>query len=406
MPPKNASKPKFKRVLDLFSATLISIGAIIGSGIFFIIGMAASESGPALVLSMALAGLIAVLTALSFASLGSKIVKEGGEYQFIYIAFGKTVGFFAGIFWIFATAISGVAVSLAFGSYLSALFPILNINLIAAAAIIAFMSIDIVGLRFTSSVNNVLTIIKVSVLITFILVCILHFNLSNFGNFFQKGAGGLLSSTFLIFFAYAGFGKITAAGEEVKNPKKTIPRAIILAVSICTLLYILAGLVAVGFVGAGELGSKAFRNAPFANVMLATGFAPAFFFVVLGALTATASVLLIQIFGVSRTILAMSSNRQLPSFLSELHRRFRTPYKAQIILGAGMAAMALFMNAGSMIRITSFGILGYYSLINLAALVMKSKKKGGFEVNRIIPIIGFISSMLLIFYYIVQLIFR
>jgi len=396
---KEENKTKFERILGSFGATAVSIGGIIGSGIFFIIGMAAAEAGPAVILSLVIAGIIALFTALSFASLGSKILKEGGEYQFVYVAFGSTVGFFAGLLWISATAIAGVTVSIAFASYLTALIPIIPVNIAAALACLAFMTIDVVGIHFSSSVNNILTLTKVGVLLIFILLCLPFFNASNFNNFFAKGTEGILSAAFLIFFAYAGFGKITAASEEVKNPKKTIPKAIITAIAICTLLYFMSGIASVGVVGSEKLSSKEFRNAPFAYVMLATGFRWAFLIIAIGAITATASVLLIQMLGISRTVYAMSKNKQLPSFLCKLHPKFKTPYKAEIILGILMALAALFLNARSVIILTSLGILSYYSIINLAALVMK-RQKGGFEVHSIIPILGFFSSILLIAYYI------
>ena len=390
-------KQAFDRVLGNFGSTAISIGGIIGSGIFFIISIAAGEAGSGVILSLLLAGLIALFTALSFASLGSKITKEGGEYQFVYIAFGKEIGFFAGLFWILATAIAAVTVSIAFASYFTALIPIAPVNVVASISCVIFMLIDVMGLRFSSRINNILVIIKVGVLLLFIALCLPFVQISNFNNLFTKGSEGIFSATFLIFFAYAGFGKITAASEEVKNPEKTIPKAIITAVVICTFIYIMAGFASIGVVGAEKLSTQ-YRNAPFAYVMLDTNFPMAFLIMAIGALTATSSVLLIQMLGISRTIYAMSHNKQLPSFLSELHPKFKTPYKAEIIIGILMALLALFLKTESVIALTSLGILSYYSLINLAALVMR-KQKGEFNVNPIVPILGFVSSALLISYY-------
>ena len=392
--------PAFERVLGGFGATAISLGGIIGSGIFFIIGFASADAGPAVILSLIIAGCVAAFTALSFASLGSKIPKEGGEYQFVYMAFGPTIGFFAGLLWLFATAIGGVTASIGFASYLSALLHIGPINVIAAAICILFVLIDAMGLRFSSKVNNLLVIIKVSVLALFIALSLPAAKAPNFDGFLSKGLGGVFSGAFLIFFAYAGFGKITAAAEEVKDPQKTIPKAIIAGVAISTALYILATLGSVGAVGADKLASKDYRNAPFAHVMEDIGYPWAFSIISVGAITATASVLLIQVLGLSRTVYAMSKNDQLPSFLSELHPAFKTPYKAEIILGVMMALAAFLLEARAVIAITSLGILSYYALINLAALTMK-KQKGGFEVSPLVSILGFVSSALLILYFLV-----
>ncbi len=391
----------FRPVLGSLSAIGVSIGGIIGSGIFFIIGIATEKAGPAVILSLVLAGVIAIFTALSFASLGSRIQKEGGEYQFIYIAFGRQIGFLGGLFWIFSTAIAATTVSIAFASYFTALLPVFEVRFVAAAACIGFMLIDVVGIRISSGVNNALVLVKVGVLAFFILIGSQFVRTTNFQPFFASGWNGVLSATFLIFFAYAGFGKITAASEEVKEARKNIPRAIIAAILICTLIYILSGVVAVGVVGAADLSSAAYRNAPFAYVMLATGFTPAFFVVAIGALAATASVLLIQMLGLSRTIYAMSANGQLPSFLCELHPRFKTPYKAEIILGLLMALGATLLSVASVVALTSLGILSYYSLINLAALRIKLRESPVRLYSVVPPVLGFLSSAMLILFYLV-----
>jgi len=392
----------FKPVLGFLGATAVSIGGIIGSGIFFILGLAAGEAGPAVLISLALSGFIAVLTSLSFASLGSKIQKEGGEYQFVFLAFGPKIGFLGGILWVFSTAIAAVTVSLAFASYLGALVPPFDTRVTAAVACLGFMLIDTAGLRLSSNVNNALVVVKVGVLLLFILLGMQFVRPANFEPFFTKGTDGILSATFLIFFAYAGFGKITAASEEVKDAYRNVPRAIITAVVVCTALYLLTGLVAVGVVGSDTLSSAEFSGAPLAHVMLSTGFSYAFSVVAVGAVAATASVLLIQMLGLSRTIYAMSANNQLPKFLSELHPRFKTPYRAEVMIGVAMAMAALFVDAKSVVALTSLGILSYYALINLASIRMRSQK-GAFRVHPAVSVLGFAASAALVAYYLVTL---
>lgn len=395
-------KSEFKEVLGYFGATAISIGGIIGSGIFFILGIAAGAAGPAVVLSLLLAGIVAILTSLSFASLSSKITKEGGEYQFVYIAFGPGVGFFGGLLWIAATAIAGVTVSIALAGYLTALIPFAPLNVVAALACIVFMTMDALGLKLSSRVNNVLVLVKVGVILLFIALTIPFFKVSNFNNFFSKGPDGILVAAFLIFFAYAGFGKITAAGEEVKNAAKTIPKAIILSISIAAVLYILMGLLSVGAVGAETLSSPLYRNAPLALVIQHIGYWWGFLAIALGALAATSSVLLIQMLGLSRTIYGMSANKQLPEFFSKVHKKFKTPYRADIFIGLLMALAAYFLSTITIVSITGLGILAYYAIINLAALEMK-KQKGGYEMPRVVHILGFISCIFLILYFLTTL---
>ncbi len=167
-------------------------------------------------------------------------------------------------------------------------------------------------------------------------------------------------------------------------------------------LYLLTGLVAVGVVGSQKLSSAEFSGAPLAHVMLSTGFSHAFSVVAVGAVAATASVLLIQMLGLSRTIYAMSANNQLPKFLSELHPRFKTPYRAEVMIGIAMATAALFVDAKSVVALTSLGILSYYALINLASIRMRSQK-GAFRVHPGVSVIGFAASATLVTYYLVTL---
>lgn len=388
--------------MGYFGATAVSIGGIIGSGIFFILGIAAGVAGPAVVLSLFLAGIVAMLTALSFACLSSRITKEGGEYQFVYAAFGPKAGLFGGLLWIAATAVAGVTVSIALAGYLNALIPFAPRNAVAALACIAFMTVDVLGLRFSSRINNLLVLIKLGVILLFIVLTIPFFRISNFSNFFSKGSDGVLAAAFLIFFAYAGFGKITAAGEEVKDAARTIPKAIVLAVSIAAVLYILLGLLSVGAVGAEALNSPSYVNAPLAAVIQHIGYRWGFFVVAIGALAATASVLLIEMLGLSRTIYGMSANKQLPRFFSKVHKRFGTPYRANIFIGILMALMAYFVSTMRIIFLSGLGILTYYAIINLAALKMR-KQPGGFNVPRVVHILGFFSCIFLILYFLTTL---
>lgn len=399
---QEAQKGVFKPVLGPLGATSVSIGGIIGSGIFYILGFASGEAGPAVILSLCMAGVIAVLTALSFASLGSKIQKEGGEYQFVYLAFGPRIGFIGGIVWIVSTAIAAVTVSLAFASYLVTLVPSLNVRVAAALSCLGFALVDALGLRLSSKVNDGLVVVKICVLVLFVVVGLPFVRPGNFQPFFAKGSDGILSAAFLIFFAYAGFGKITAASEEVKDASRTVPRAIVTAVAICTVLYIFTSLVAVGVVGSERLSSPGFSGAPLANVMLSTGFTSAFFVVAVGALTATASVLLIQMLGLSRTIYAMSVNNQLPALFTKVHPKFNTPYRAELLIGAAMAAAALFVDSKAVVSLTSLGILSYYSLINLASLRLR-RQKGEFKVHYSVSLLGFLFSAGLIAYYLLTL---
>jgi APA family basic amino acid/polyamine antiporter len=381
-------------VLGRAGATSLAVGGIVGSGIFFILGIAANEAGTGVLVSLLLAGAIATLTALSFAALGSRVQREGGEYQFVYVAFGRKVGFLGGLVWIVATAIAAVTVAAALASYLTVLVPVGNPREWTAAICAVFVALDAAGLRLSASVNHVLVAAKVGVLLFFIVVGALFVRPSHFSGLFDSGLHGTLAGAFLIFFAYAGFGKITSVSEEVVDPERSVPFAIVAAMAISAVLYLAVGTVAVGVSGAARLGTD-FQTAPLAYVMRDTGIASAFYIVGIGAIAATANVLLLQVIGLSRTVYAMAENRQLPRTLTVLHARLGTPYRAQLVIGGGMVVGALALGADQLIALTSLGILGYYGLINLAAVEMNRRERAHLW-RSILPLLGFAGCAVLV----------
>jgi APA family basic amino acid/polyamine antiporter len=393
------SKSPFKRVIGGYGALAISIGGVIGSGIFFIIGIAAGYAGSGVILSIFFAGIIALLTALSFATLAKSMTKEGGEYDFVYEVFGKKIGYLVGLMWIAATVFAGVTVSLAFASYLNDILPIAPVNVIAAGTCIAFMLLDILGLRLSADIEIVLSIVKIGVLLLFIAIALPAVHASNLSGLLDKGPSGLLVAAFLIFFAYAGFGKVAAAAEEVGCPKKAIPRAILIAVVIAFVLYLMVTIASVGSVGANTLALPSFSGAPLANVMLFLGSEWGFLIILIGALAATSSVLIVELLGVSRTIYAMSANSQLPAFFAKVHPRLKTPYRAEIIIGLVMAAMALMINVVTVVGLTGLGMLLYYCVINLAAIWMHIKEGKALGAADLGSVLGALLCVFLIAYF-------
>ncbi len=388
------TSPRFRRVLGRAGAASLAIGGIVGSGIFFILGFAANEAGTGLLLSLLLAGAIATLTALSFASLGARIQREGGEYQFVYLAFGPKVGFVGGLVWIAATVVAAVTVAAALASYLTVLVPVGSVAGWTAVLCAAFVGLDVVGLRLSATVNHALVATKIGVLVFFVVVGAFFVRGSNFGGLLATGFHGTLAGAFLIFFAYAGFGKITSVSEEVVDAERTVPFAIVVAMAVSALLYLAVGTVAVGVSGAARLGTE-FGTAPLAYVMQDTGVRSAFYIVGLGAIAATANVLLIQVIGLSRTLYAMAENRQIPKALSAIHPRFGTPYRAQILLAVAMVTGALTLGPDQLIVLTSLGILGYYGLINLAAVEMNRRARERLR-RSVLPLLGFAGCALLV----------
>jgi len=371
---EQASKAELKRVLGLFDATAISIGAIIGAGIFVVTGIVAGLAGPSVVVSIVAAGVIASFTALSFAQLSAYMPKEGGGYQYTYRMVSPYAGFLAGWMWIFSNLFVGAAVSLGFANYLVALFPTLPdyaVNVVAPVFCLLFTFLNYVGVRQSAIVNNVLVISKILILVFFIALGLGFINLKNLSPVAPYGFLGVLKGTSLIFFAYFGYARITILAEEVKDASRTIPRAIILALALSTVLYALIGFVAVALVGSNSLSQSA---SPLADAIGVTGNSAAVFVVSLGAIIATASVLLMTILGVSRMTFAMARNGQLPNFLSQIHPKFQTPHYAVLITGI-LSSVLVLGGFSRVVAVSTFALLFHHALVNLSAIKLRAENR-------------------------------
>jgi APA family basic amino acid/polyamine antiporter len=238
------NKPKnegLKPTLGLWDATAISIGAIVGAGIYVVTGIAAGSAGPALIVSMLLAAAISMLTAMSFAELTAWKPIEGSIYEYTYQLISPFAGFLTGWMWVISNTFAGAAVSLGFASYLCALFPALPPNVVAAVFCFLFTALNFLGIRQSALLNNVLVAAKLSILGFFVIYGFFHMNPSNFASF-NPFQAGVLSGAFYIFFAYGGFARVAVVAEEVKDAKRNVPRAIMLSLAISTVVYILSRL--------------------------------------------------------------------------------------------------------------------------------------------------------------------
>jgi APA family basic amino acid/polyamine antiporter len=381
MSEKSAEHSQLKPTLSLFDATAISVGAIIGAGIFVVTGIAAASAGSALIVSMLIAATISIFTALSFAELTTWQPKEGSVYEYAYQLISPFTGFLTGWMWIISNTFAGAAVSIGFASYLTAVLPSLPINWIAAIICIAFTALNLYGIRESALINNILVTAKLLILAFFIILGLTHVNTANFTPFAPFEAG-VFYGAFYIFFAYGGFARVAVISEEIKDPKRNVPRAIILSLAISTIIYIIVGAVAVGLVGAQQLAQS---NSPLKDAIAKTGISAAAYIVSLGGLLATASVLLTSVLGVSRMTYAMARRNDLPKALSELHRKYGTPYYSIWIIGALMTLLALFTDLTRVVAISTFAMLFYYSLANFSALQLKKENR---TYPRIVPAIG------------------
>jgi APA family basic amino acid/polyamine antiporter len=385
---ENSREPKLKRVLGLWDATAINVGAIVGAGIFIVTGIAAGVAGSAMLVSMIVGAVIALFTALSFSELSAWLPKEGSVYEFAHQLISPFVGFLSGWMWLLSNTFAGAAVSLGFSYYLTAVFPMFPVNYVAAVLCICFTALNFIGMRKSAVLNNFLVVTKIFILLFFCAFGLTHINSTNFAPFAPLDVG-VLYGTYYIFFAYGGFARVSVVAEEVKAPQRNIPRAILLSLGISTAIYLLVGVVAIGLVGAPILSNS---NSPLIEAMSATGNLNAVYLISFGGVLATASVLLTSILGVSRVAYAMSRRNDVPKVFGKLHPKFDTPYYSIWFLGILMALLVLFVDLTKVVAISTFATLFYYTIANVAALRLKKQNR---LYPTIVPVLGIIASLIL-----------
>jgi APA family basic amino acid/polyamine antiporter len=389
---------ELKRTLSLLDATAIGIGAIIGAGIFVVLGIAVGYAGPAVIISMVIAGTVALFTALSFAELGSAIPKQGGTYEFAYEMISPFVAFISGCLWLFGQTVAGAAVSLGLASYFVTMFPFFSLKVIAVSAALVLTALNLIGTKHSAMINNVLVLVKIAILCLFVGFGVFQVNSNNYSQFAPNGFVGILQGAGFIFFAYLGFGRIAALGEEVKNPKKTLPLAILLALIVSVILYVVTGLVATGMQDYRVLAGS---GSPLTDAARATGNLTLIAAISFGALVATVSVLLTNLIGLSRVSFAMARNGQLPKYLATIHPKLGTPYVSILITGVLMAILALVSDLRQAAAITSFSLLSTHVILHFSAIRLRKKipnlKTFKAPFYPLIPSLGLVSCIILMF---------
>lgn len=392
---------KLARTLGLLDATSIGIGAIIGAGIFVILGLAVGMAGPAIFLSIIVSAVAALLTALSYAELSTAIPKEGGVYSFAREAISPLAGFMTGWLFMFGNVVAGSAVAIGFAGYFSAWFPSIPVGATAALVCLVATALNLRSVKGSSSVNNAIVALKLAVLFAFVLFGLSHIRPENYVPFMPGGLGGVLGGASLFFFAYGGFGRITTVAEEVKDPKRTLPQAILLAIGVSTIVYILVGLVAVGVMPYLALSSSGSPIADASRYMM-TGAGWLTTAVIIGALLSTFGVVLTSVLGVSRVFFAMARNGEFPKSASEIHGRFQTPHVAVIATGVIMSAIAYSGNLRAVAEISNFALLFYYAMSNIAAIQLRActSLKPTFKTPfyPLVPALGVLSCLVLLFF--------
>lgn len=400
--------PQLRRELGTFGAVMMGLGSIVGTGVFVSIGIATGVAGPAVVLGIVLAALVALLNALSSAQLAASHPVSGGTYEYGYKYLNGTLGFTAGWMFLCAKSASAATAALGFSGYVLSAFDVtgqlwrIGLGLLAVTVLTAIV---LRGIRQTNITNVVVVSITLGALLFFILAglpgLVAHWP-DVFVPFFPPASAGvspvraLFHAAALMFVAYTGYGRIATMGEEVRQPERTIPRAIFLALFISMALYVGVAVVAVGNVGAeGFALATADFSAPLEVIALQFGIPGAGWVLAIGAITAMLGVLLNLILGLSRVMLAMGRRRDMPVAVARVDKAGRTPEAAVVVVSVIIAALVLIGDVRITWSFSAFTVLVYYAITNLAAYQMPSDKR---RYPRILAALGLLACLFLAFW--------
>jgi APA family basic amino acid/polyamine antiporter len=378
-----------RRDLGLLDAVGIGFGAIVGAGIFVVTGVAAGIAGPALLVGLFLAAIAATANALSSAQLAATYPQAGGAYEYGYRTLHPFAGFAAGWLFLASKIAAAGTVALGLAGYLDALVPGLSPRAVAVGAVVTFTALNYVGIKRSSRANLAFVGISLGALLLFVAAGAPSVRLERLRPFAPFGWRGTLESAALLFFAYTGYARIATLAEEVREPRRTIPRAIGITIGGAVLLYAAVAFVAVGTIGAEQMAAT---DAPlyaaagaFASPAVAT-------LVAVGGVTAMLGVILSQLLGLSRVAFAMARRGDLPAALGRVHARHQVPHVAVIAIGAAAALVAATGTLRGVASAASFTILVYYGIANLAALRMSRDTK---LYPDAVPIVGLVGCAVL-----------
>ncbi len=429
-----AAKSELKRSLGPINLMSLGIGAIIGAGIFVLTGQVAADyAGPAIMLSFVAAGIAVALAGLCYAELASTMPVSGSAYTYAYGTLGEVFAWIMGWLLVLEYGIAASTVAVGWSGYVvsimgdfglsQTLFPALTyagqegaqwatpmieavraehgtalaatgtFNLVAAIGIAAVCSLLVLGVSESANVNNVIVVIKIVVLLTFIGVGIAYVNPDNWHPFIpaadpavpgRYGYDGIMRGAAIIFFAYVGFEAVSTAAAEAKNPSRDVPIGILGALIVCTLIYMAVAAVMTGVVPYVELSSPApvavaidRMGLHWADIPLAV--APGgqlnliSFLIKIGAITGLSSVMLVLCYGQTRIFYTMARDGLLPKVFAVIHPKFRTPWLGTILLGVLIAITAAFLPISLLGQLVSFGTAVAFSIVCLSVIYLRIK---------------------------------
>ena len=436
-----------KRSMGLLALMMFSVGSIVGTGIFVILGEAIPKAGPAVLISFVLAAITCAFSALSYAELAGSIPVSGSSYSYTYATLGEIIAWVTGWCLMLEYGVSVAAVAVGWGQYLNEFLATFNVqippqfaappgelglvagwedvaacapaadatvdlatrrrrrtgvfNIPAVFVVVACMFLLLRGVSESATVNTIMVFLKIGILLFFCAVAFTAFEPGNFHPFVPLGIAGISAAAGQVFFSYIGFDAASTAGEEAKNPKRDLPRAIIGSLIIVTLLYVLVAVAAIGakpweeFEGAG--GEAVLSQ--IAREVTGSDWAPTI--IALGAVVSIFSVVLVVMYGQTRILFAMGRDGLLPKVFTKVNPRTQTPVTNTIIVTVVISILAAFVPLGQLAEATSIGTLAAFAIVNFGVIALwraRPELERTFKVPLLplFPVLGVVFCMYLI----------
>ncbi|WP_354214335.1 APC family permease [Arthrobacter sp. UYCo732] len=384
---------QLQRRLGVFDATSIGLGSMLGAGVFVVFAPAAGLAGRFLVLAVVLAGAVAYCNAVASAELAARYPASGGTYVYGRKRLGEWPGFLAGWGFVSGKTASCAAMALTFGQYVAPDYAVS----VAVAAVVALTAVNLFGITRTALLTRILLCVVLATLVFVAAAALLgpHPSGAAAGATAAAttpgGLGGVLPAAGLMFFAFAGYARIATLGEEVRDPARTIPRAILAALGAAFVIYLGLALLLQSHLPDGRLAASA---APLLDAVRHSQFAAGAPLVQAGAAAACLGALLALITGVGRTALAMARERDLPAQLARVGGRHTVPFLAELAVAAVVILLLLTTEVMTVVGFSSFGVLIYYAITNAAAYTLDEHPA---HARKWLNVAGFVSCLLLAF---------
>ena len=395
----DADRPehRLKKALTAWDLTALGIGAIIGTGIFVLVGTAIvgdehrPGAGPGIVLSFVLSGLTCALAALCYAEFAAMIPVAGSAYTFSYATLGEFLAWLTGWNLILEYGVACVAVAIGWSGYFNKLLKLAGVelpywatnpphwaggpegsiaNFPAAIIVLLITVILVIGIKESARAAGLIVVLKLSVILFFIAVGTPAVSVDNWTPFMPNGFEGVRAAAAIIFFAYIGFDAVSTAAEEARNPQRDVPLGILYSLAVCTVLYISVAAVLTGLVPVSQIDI----HAPVAEALSLVGYKWGAALVAIGAVAGITSVLVVMMLGQIRVFFAMSRDQLLSPGLSKVHPRFGTPHRATILTGVAVAILASLFRIGDAADMTNIGTFFAFVLVCFGVMLLRYTK--------------------------------